>query len=693
MQIITAFRKAGYEVSFSMPLSGHLQRQNLNRVLHLLSPDDIWNCENFFDPDVVLYRTQPDIVIFCNVNTFRTVKRRDKKIINIIDFYGPLQFEALLLDRVDGKAALRDGGELEARCRDLVEKLRDVDYIVTVSENQKYFWSAYCSLAGFSFSDLNVLVCPVSFEVPESVRRTATNMTVVYSGGFYPWQDPSRALRVAAKALDKIPEAKLHIFGGPHAGHPNEAEVKKLLDELQSYLCVEYHGYRPVEELIASLSTAWCALELMDQNIERELAITGRTVEFLSTGTPVIYNDYSTLSKLIREYNAGWTISPRDDGALEEVLQKLRDGGQSLVEQLSVNAKRLAEESFNARSSMAAVVTLCENGLQKRVSISNEHVERVRPCRILAIAHDSFALLDLRVNNPLRALHRKSLIEGFTTTGITFDRLLNDPSQYDVVLIQRAVPAYIYRTLHNLAIPFILDVDDNLLARAAYRTVASTETALLTGLSYATVVTAPTPRLIGLLEKYTGISISRKSFITPNGLPYPLEVRPRTVPTRLLWIQSDIAAMTTSRKAVVRAVENFSVKHDLPVVLIGPNVIDRPQFKNQVVMGQIDFSANLQLLEFGSTSIGVSPLETAADQETLDFIAGKSDLKMLLFDGYGHPGVYSDAPPYGDSPFRTGARLTDNSYEAWSESLEYQYREGWQRVGGTFQMDSGRAPY
>jgi hypothetical protein len=70
-------------------------------------------------------------------------------------------------------------------------------------------------------------------------------------------------------------------------------------------------------------------------------------------------------------------------------------------------------------------------------------------------------------------------------------------------------------------------------------------------------------------------------------------------------------------------------------------------------------------------------LETVADEETLDFVAGKSDLKMLLFDGYGHPGVYSDAPPYADSPLRTGAQVIPNTYAGWVEALEYQYREGW----------------
>ncbi len=86
------------------------------------------------------------------------------------------------------------------------------------------------------------------------------------------------------------------------------------------------------------------------------------------------------------------------------------------------------------------------------------------------------------------------------------------------------------------------------------------------------------------------------------------------------------------------------------------------------------------MLEFGDTSIGIAPLETEADPQTLDFVAGKSDLKMLLFAGYGHPGVYSTAPPYTDSPLNAHLSLTGNSYAEWRESLDFQFREGWKTV-------------
>ena len=169
--------------------------------------------------------------------------------------------------------------------------------------------------------------------------------------------------------------------------------------------------------------------------------------------------------------------------------------------------------------------------------------------------------------------------------------------------------------------------------------------------------------------------------MAPNALPYPESIREPSAPAQLLWIQSDIAALTGSREPVVRAVEDFSRRHDLPVVLIGRNVLEKIPFRNAIEMGEIDLTSNLQLLEFAPTSIGVAPLETACDEATRDFIGGKSDLKMLLFGGYGHAGVYSNAAPYTDSGITAG-RMTDNSYAAWTEALEHELRQGWRDAAG-----------
>jgi hypothetical protein len=471
-QIITELRRAGHRVSFSM--------QDKDRIALSLGEEEIWASEHYDEPEIVLNRLQPDIAMYCNVNTFRAVARFAREVIHILALYGSVELEDLLLRAED--------------CGALVEKLRQIDYVVTASEQQKYFWSAYCTLAGFSLREVN--------------NRCVRSLVELLAG---PVTKRSRAVGVARR--------------GP--------------------------------------------------------------------------------------------------------------------------ASRAPRRSLG---------------------------------RVLAISAHWGSLLELRVSNPLRALYRQEHIAGMTISDTLFHELKDDRSEYEAILVQRSVPEFIVDTLQTLALPFVLECDDNILARATYREYG-TDPPIVLGLRHCSVLTVPNPRLVRLLEKYSGTRLMEKAFVTPNALPFP--VTPRSTssqPSQIIWIQSDIAALDKNRDAVVRAVDDFSVRHGLPVVLIGPNVLRGPKFKNEVIMGEIDFAANLRLLERGPLSIGVAPLETDSDEETLDFIAGKSDLKILLFAGYGHAGVYSNSPPYSDSSLQDGLSVIGNSYDEWTEALEYQYRDGWKKM-------------
>jgi len=687
-QVISALQKAGHQVTFSFPLTTHLCREYGQAIIAGFTAEERWLCEKFFDPEIVLNRVQPDIAVYCNVNVFRTVRRFAREIVHIVDLCGPVQFESFLVQSSDYETAMRDGEGLEANSREMAEKLHFADYVITVSERQKYFWSAFCCVAGFALRDVDVLVCPCSFDIPSVDRDPSPHLSMVYSSGFYPWQNPRRALLSLVEILDRIEGAVLHIFGAPHAGVPNADEALRLIDDLRSHQCVRYHGYASAEELSEVLATAWCGIELMEQTIERELAITGSTVHFLSTGTPVIYNDYSSLSGLIRKYGAGWTIPSDDSCALRNALAELINGGQNLVNELSRNACRLADEQFSAQGSMSGLVELLREPLRKRSiapAASNAGIRKnngIAPApiaNVLTISQDIGALLDVRINGPFGSLQRASRVSNFVHYNPLYEELSEDNTLVDAIVVQRSVPDYIYRALSTAAIPFLQDMDDNLLAQPAYRS-ERLETAVIEGLGHSAVVTTPNPRLALQLEKYSGLKLAHRSYITPNALPFPAAPPLPQKPSQLIWIQSDIAALSDSRDAVVQAVEDFSCKYRLPLILIGKNVLREPKFTHQVMLGQIGFAALLEFLRTEPTSIGIAPLETAGDQETLDFVAGKSDMKMLLFGGYGHPAVYSAAPPYTDSALQAGS-LVANTHSAWMEALEFQYCEGWRLMG------------
>ena len=99
------------------------------------------------------------------------------------------------------------------------------------------------------------------------------------------------------------------------------------------------------DQLLEIYRSASVALEAMLYNLERELAFTTRTIEYLWCGLPVLYNDYGEVSEHIREYDAGWTVDPESDAQLAAALEEIFcDPGA--VRRKSRNAQRLVRERF-----------------------------------------------------------------------------------------------------------------------------------------------------------------------------------------------------------------------------------------------------------------------------------------------------------------------------------------------------------
>ena len=121
----------------------------------------------------------------------------------------------------------------------------------------------------------------------------------------------------------------------------------------------------PREQLIQEYCRAHVAIDIMQRNAERELAFTTRTVEYLWCGLPVIYNNYAELSDYINTYDAGWTLDPRDDGSLRELIDEILTCPE-LVTEKGQNAQKLVREKFTWDKTIGPLDEFCRNP-QKRI--------------------------------------------------------------------------------------------------------------------------------------------------------------------------------------------------------------------------------------------------------------------------------------------------------------------------------------
>jgi hypothetical protein len=187
----------------------------------------------------------------------------------------------------------------------------------------------------------------------------------VYGGMFLPWQDPALGLTTLVGVLDAQGAGHLDFFGAPHPMFPMDVGVlAELEDRMRRSERVTVHGLRPRDELLERYRHAHVALDLMRRNNERDLAFTTRTVEYLWCGLPVVYGDYGELAPLIRDYEAGWIVSPTDGDALAAVLRQLV-GDPGEVKRRSANAQRLARERLNWERTIDPLDEFCRDPVRR----------------------------------------------------------------------------------------------------------------------------------------------------------------------------------------------------------------------------------------------------------------------------------------------------------------------------------------
>jgi hypothetical protein len=140
--------------------------------------------------------------------------------------------------------------------------------------------------------------------------------------------------------------------------------------------------------------------------------------------------------------------------------------------------------------------------------------------RVLAISDDAGPLLHGRVLTPLRQLRAQGLIESFA---VCDSRLRGDAGgdcEFDALLLQRTGAIPLLDLLASNGIPYCLDLDDNLLLVASYRSGAVPDWASKPPSMASHVLSAPS---IG--SRCRGQAHLRGSTaklnLTPNSLEFP----------------------------------------------------------------------------------------------------------------------------------------------------------------------------
>lgn len=247
-----------------------------------------------------------------------------------------------------------------------IQALQKADFLLCGGDIQRNYFLTWMLLAGYDLKEAPIAVVHMGLDPLLPEPRTPSEPTFIHGGLFLPWQDPSVMLRQLVSRLERRGKGRLVIIGGTHPSYPfPTGATEALVKELGQSARVEIVSLIPYETYVERYLTASVSVDLMQRNVERELAVPHRTIVALWCALPVIYNDYSELSTYIRDYQAGWALSPDKRDDLDRVIDIVLDRPE-LVETFRGNAQRLVREQFTWDKTVQPLVNYCRKPFRRR---------------------------------------------------------------------------------------------------------------------------------------------------------------------------------------------------------------------------------------------------------------------------------------------------------------------------------------
>ncbi len=345
-------RAHGFAVDFAVPsvaLRDDIKLPELDYRIYTWHPQTL---------ERVIADARPDAVVFCHWPTVQIGQRLD--IPTVIDFHGPHILERLF----------QNFGDVSSNGLSKIEALRKADFFTCAGEKQKLYFLSWLLMSGIDLTTPRIVSIPVclSPDLPERLPAP-DEPEFVYGGVYLPWQDPSVGLEAVADELAAQERGLLRLFGGKHPNMPIKippvfARLEEKFGDMQN---VRLEGFTARDILVQHYLQGAVAVDLMAHNYERELAFTTRTVEYMWCGLAVIYNNYSELSPLIREYEAGWVLDPDDREGIRRIVgEVLSDPSEAY--RRGENARQLVRDRLTWDKAISPLASFLHNPQQNQTT-------------------------------------------------------------------------------------------------------------------------------------------------------------------------------------------------------------------------------------------------------------------------------------------------------------------------------------
>ncbi len=356
-QLKNGLEAHGVEVVSSMPGFTYLAEKHFADI-----PEEqkelLWRWET---QEEILRRVNPDAVMFAsNWDHFGLTKPLDIPL--IIDLHGSRLIETTMWNE-------------PVSTERKISIIGKADCLLTAGTRQRLYFYGWLMQAGRVPKDEHFIrYIPISLSPEQPEHEFPMDDLVddlwprfVSGGGWFPWQNQAKSIFAICQEISKRDTGSIEIFGTPHESQqlsPAEREIRavyaKVKDLSESSERINVNGYIGRDDLIKIYQRSGLAVEAMSYNLERELAFTTRTIEYLWCGLPVLYNNFSEISEHIKEYDAGWAIDPDSDAEIATAIEEIFSQPE-ILKQKSLNASRLVRDRFSWDKTITPLLDFLNN--------------------------------------------------------------------------------------------------------------------------------------------------------------------------------------------------------------------------------------------------------------------------------------------------------------------------------------------
>ena len=240
----------------------------------------------------------------------------------------------------------------------LVANVRKADYHSCCTEAQRAYLYFLLQLAGVPLSPEAALVVPLSASTRFEERPPCSEGPVFVSGGVsWPWIRSDRFLKLLLEEMDRAGKGRLKVFGGPYPFRTDSSVYRPLSELLPSSSRLELRGMMPYEQLLREYRSADVAVNLFEENPERQLAFSFREIDYLKSGLPMVCAGFSHVSRHVRECSAGWVLDDISDGSVRQAFREIL-ALPSVPASFSDGAREIIRRHFDQNRTIEPIVRL-----------------------------------------------------------------------------------------------------------------------------------------------------------------------------------------------------------------------------------------------------------------------------------------------------------------------------------------------